>query len=57
MKKKKKYYQVVSIDGMIEQLVVADNYKDAVGKIMAMEDFCYLFGEGFQISLKGEILW
>ena len=53
---KKKYYQVVRINGMSEQLVVADNYKDAVEKLMAMEDFDYLFGEGFQISLMGEIL-
>ena len=53
---KKKYYQVVTIDGMTEQLVVADNYADAVEKLMAMEDFDYHFGEGFQIRLKGEIL-
>ena len=53
---KKKYYQVVTINGMTEQLVVANNYKDAIGKLMAMEDFDYLFGEGFQIRLKGEIL-
>lgn len=53
---KKKYYQVVTISGMSEQLVVADNYVDAVEKLMAMEDFEYLFGEGFQIRLKGEIL-
>ena len=53
---KKKYYQVLTIDGMTEQLVVADNYTDAVEKLMAMEDFDYLFGEGFQIRLKGEIL-
>lgn len=53
---KKKYYQVVTLDGTTEQLVVADNYKDAVEKLMAMEDFDYLFAEGFQIRLKGEIL-
>lgn len=53
---KKKYYQVLTIDGTTEQLVVADNYADAVKKLMAMEDFDYLFCEGFQIRLKGEIL-
>ena len=53
---KKKYYQVVTIDGTREQLVADDNYTDAVEKLMGMEDFDYLFGEGFQIRLKGEIL-
>lgn len=53
---KKKYYQVLRIDGTIEELVVADNYADAVEKLMTIEDFDYIFGEGFQIRLKGEIL-
>lgn len=53
----KKYYKVTSInDGIGEALVVADDYATAVVKLMGMEDFDYLFGDGFKIVYAGEIL-
>lgn len=52
----KKYYKAVSLDGERKQLIVADNYADAVSKLACMQDFDYLFGEGFTIYPEGEIV-
>lgn len=53
----KKCYKVVSRDDCErKQLIVADNYADAVNKLAGMEDFDYLFGEGFVIFPEGEII-
>lgn len=57
----KKYYKLTRCINEVEEeetslLVVADDYADAVKKAMAMEDFDYLFGEGFKINCAGEIL-
>lgn len=57
MKNLKKCYKVVSRDDCErKQLIVADNYADAVNKLAGMEDFDYLFGEGFVIFPEGEII-
>ena len=52
----KKYYKVVGVNTDAKQLVVADNYADAVNKLVCMQDFDYLFGEGFAIYPEGEIV-
>ncbi len=52
----KKYYKVVGINTDVKQLIVADNYTDAVSKLMGIQDFDYLFGEGFAIYPEGEIV-
>lgn len=56
----KKYYKLTRCINEVEEeaqlLVVADDYADAVKKAMALEDFDYLFGEGFKIICAGEIL-
>ena len=52
----KKYYKVVGVNTDVKQLVVADNYADAVSKLMGIEDFDYLFGAGFVIYPEGEIV-
>lgn len=54
----KKYYKLTRCinEEDSELLVVADDYADAVKKAMALEDFDYLFGEGFKIVCAGEIL-
>lgn len=52
----KKYYKVVGINTDVKQLIVADNYADAVSKLMGIQDFDYLFGEGFAIYPEGEVV-
>lgn len=53
----KKYYKVTSINNDLgEALVVADDYATAVVKLMGMQDFDYLFSDGFKIVYSGEIL-
>ena len=52
----KKYYKATSLHDSIEQLVVAEDYAQAVEKLMGMGDFEYLFGEGFEIKYIGEII-
>ena len=52
----KKYYKATSLHDSIELLIVATDYANAVEKLMGMDDFDYIFGEGFKIQYIGEII-